>query len=300
MISMTNKRAASAFTLIELLVVISIISVLLALLLPAVGRAREQARRALCAGNQRQYVMGVTICAYDSQGYYPGIISVGQSIWQDAYITGGYISYQWQLDSNLKVTQYVKNKKVTVCPSADPRYAASDPRVWPMETGGDPIGGFDYSLKVGFGSVHANNMDANGYYNREEAGWYEIRRGIREFRFPRKYKGFFFNYRIEQPKDFGTQNERAIMTMDRHRSPAPSPWDTLGNKMYRSNHEMVGEPNGAAEGINASMKDGSVRWMNLSVVWGKANPSDNYYDEAGYGDGAYSQYVDDEYASQWW
>ncbi len=58
------------FTLIELLVVISIIALLLGILLPALGSARESGRGAVCLSNLRQLVTANSAYAQDNAGYY--------------------------------------------------------------------------------------------------------------------------------------------------------------------------------------------------------------------------------------
>lgn len=64
-----NKR--TGFTLIELLVVIAIISLLAAMLLPALSVARERGRTTLCASNLRQLYLAAVMYSADYDGYFP-------------------------------------------------------------------------------------------------------------------------------------------------------------------------------------------------------------------------------------
>jgi len=74
-----------AFTLIELLVVISIISLLIAILLPALASAREQARRALCGNNVRQFLTCVTLYDQDYEAVPSGKFNQPNSLRVGAY-----------------------------------------------------------------------------------------------------------------------------------------------------------------------------------------------------------------------
>lgn len=68
---MRNRQARRCFTLVELLVVIAIVALLVALLLPALGRARETARRIVCANNLKQVRLGFQMYSDECKGWLP-------------------------------------------------------------------------------------------------------------------------------------------------------------------------------------------------------------------------------------
>src|SRR5436853_7051721 len=66
-------RRRTAFTLVELLIVVGIVALLVAILMPSLARAREQARRVQCASNLRQITLATIMYADRNGGVLPGV-----------------------------------------------------------------------------------------------------------------------------------------------------------------------------------------------------------------------------------
>src|SRR5437868_4196432 len=69
--SAVGLKVKRGFTLIELLVVIGIIALLVAMLMPALNKARDSAKQVQCAAQLKQLSMGLLNYANNNKGYFP-------------------------------------------------------------------------------------------------------------------------------------------------------------------------------------------------------------------------------------
>ena len=141
-----------AFSLVELLVVLGILALVMGIVLPAVGTARDAAKRTQCLSNLRQLAAAAHGYAADNDGSYPS-----------TYYSVGPVGYHWDFTIVLNPKTGVREVKpgllwrgrgdaeVQQCPSYDGR----------SNTLMDPYTGYNYNVSyIGHGDLEAAKRPA--------------------------------------------------------------------------------------------------------------------------------------------
>jgi prepilin-type N-terminal cleavage/methylation domain-containing protein len=190
--------ARVAFTLVELLVVIAIIGILVALLLPALGVAREMARSTQCTNNLRQFGTGFTVYAGNNNGRYcSGAFdwvldgNVVEKGWVADLVEQGTLPGKMLCTSNPARTSATLNDLLTKNVASFPNSACVDHAGSPMHKSPDNqdirnicraiIDGADGISPAGWNDARGKEVDdrviRRGYNTNYTASWFFVRTG---------------------------------------------------------------------------------------------------------------------------
>jgi prepilin-type processing-associated H-X9-DG protein/prepilin-type N-terminal cleavage/methylation domain-containing protein len=128
---LNHSKATPAFTLVEMLTVIGILALLLAILLPTLSRARDQADRARCLNNVRQTVLAWTLYCHDNGDKLPPNVDGrfgGFTNWVAGYMNDPSDATNSQLlvdGSRSLLGPYIKAPAVFKCPADETAHVRS-------------------------------------------------------------------------------------------------------------------------------------------------------------------------------
>ena len=225
-----NRRIAGGFTLVELLVVIAVLGVLIALLLPALGRAKEEARRTVCRQHERQIVLAELMYARENEGYY-----IYFSTLYPMEITR--IESRFQSDARPLFETFVGTPDLFYCPSSPIISSPDMPGGWNDPYYLNPIhfgisAGYDFF--VGFQPFHNN--------------------GAGNVRFPPPFPFRFQPVLHEEDVIDGSATPALADVCEKEIQPS-------GRWAHPSNHMRDGGKHGSVpEGVNTAYVDGHVQW----------------------------------------
>jgi prepilin-type N-terminal cleavage/methylation domain-containing protein len=236
---MTPRAVRSPFTLIELLVVVAIIAILASLMLPALSRAREMARRSSCLNNSKQLNGGVALFTDDMDDFYPNRFNWYVRIaWpcERTVMTPAEMAVNQRHRSQIKAVMrdYLANTTTSVCPA--------NPYVGDATT----FIRVQHKQDIDWADANTGTMwyAAGGY----DLKYCELRMGTPA---PNSYpgRGRIRQTVVKKPTEYAVWHDRIMLA------------NTTGPFVVHSRFTNHRGGDGAAEGGNQAFADGSARWV---------------------------------------
>jgi prepilin-type N-terminal cleavage/methylation domain-containing protein/prepilin-type processing-associated H-X9-DG protein len=156
-------RSKAAFTLVELLVVIAIIALLMSILMPVLGKAKEQARDVVCRSNLRQYGIAGAMYLDDNEGTFPPTHTY--------LFTSAWSPCQWHDKERWATVDgamwpYLRERNIHLCPSfrsigkyRGQNHPWHDPQI-PI------VPQYGYTMNAHLGPFQANWEAATGHFTK--------------------------------------------------------------------------------------------------------------------------------------
>lgn len=226
-----DRPDSDGFTLIELLVVISIIALLIALILPALGRTKELGRRTLCLSSLRQWGLTLTNYSMAQRDNLPP----HAPDWGYTGVLGYAQDGSWQMSEELKRNWGIV-RGIWFCPSEMPFRNG-------LTSGGGTPTDYYWGPNHNYGLASSYNFFIGNYYWESPAG----------------DRNVFFTAGDKDVINFRSAKSSEVLMTDRYLE--FQDWATWEGAWFGTCHNS-----NSPESVNVLLADGSAHWRGKDRV----------------------------------